>query len=102
MSIKKQKGGKLRELSDSIRKNSIRVIGIPEEEEMEKAVENLFKQIVNKNSPNLWEKLDPESKKQTEHLITSVQKKPSPWHIVLKLSKINYKERILKAARGKK
>ena len=43
-----------------------------------------------------------EFKKSTEHSITSTQKKLSPRNIVLVLSKIKDKDRILRAAREKK
>ena len=46
------------ELSDSIRKSKIKIIGIPEEER-EKKTKSLFKQIVDENFPNLLKNLDP-------------------------------------------
>lgn len=41
------------ELSDSIRKANIRIMGIPEEEEREKGAEGIFKQVIAENFPNL-------------------------------------------------
>nr|ACC62065.1 hypothetical protein [Rhinolophus ferrumequinum] len=92
----------LQEFSDSIRKSNIRIMGIPEGEEREKGTENIFKQIVDENFPNLWTELDPriQGANRTPNYLNP--KRPSPRHIVLKLSKINDKERILKAAREKK
>ena len=43
----------LREISDSIRKCNIRIIGIPEGEERERGTESLFKEIIAENFPNL-------------------------------------------------
>ncbi|CAG8852058.1 19905_t:CDS:2, partial [Gigaspora margarita] len=43
----------LRELSDTIRRCNVRIIGIPEGEEKEKGAESLFKEIMAENFPNL-------------------------------------------------
>src|SRR3712207_5722538 len=43
----------LRELSDSIRRCNIRIIGVPEGEEKEQGAEGLFKEIIAENFPNL-------------------------------------------------
>lgn len=48
----------LREPSDSIRKNNIRIMGIPEEEERERGTESPFKQIINENFLNLLDFLN--------------------------------------------
>ena len=38
--------GRIRELSDAIKQNNIRIIGIPEEEEREKGAEGVLEQII--------------------------------------------------------
>ena len=43
----------LRELWDNIRLTSIRIIGIPEEEEKKKGYEKIFEEIVVENFPNM-------------------------------------------------
>ena len=45
--------GRIRDLSDSMKQNNIRIIGVPEEEEREKGAEGLFEQIIAENFPNL-------------------------------------------------
>ena len=72
------------------------------EEEREKGAENLFNEIITENFPNLGEELDIQvhEAKRTSYYLNA--KRPSSRHIILKLSKVNDKERILKAARGKK
>lgn len=90
-----------RELSDFIRKNNIRIMGIPEGEEREKGTESLLEQIVDENFSNLWKELDPQIQKANGTPNYLNPKRPSPRHIILKLSKINYK-RILKAARKRR
>ena len=43
---------KLRKLWDNFKHSNIRVIGVPEGEEQEQEVENLFEQIMKENFPN--------------------------------------------------
>ena len=45
----------IRDLSDNIKKNNLCKIGIPEREEKEKGIENIFEEIMCKNFPNLKE-----------------------------------------------
>ena len=59
-------------------------------------------QRVDENSPNLWKELDPRIQEANRTPSDHSTKKPSPKHTVLKLSKINDKDRILKTAREKK
>lgn len=69
---------------------------------MKQRTENLFKQIVDENSPNLWNELDPRIQEEKITLSCLNLKRSSQRHFVLKLSKVNDKEKILKAAREKK
>ena len=50
--------GRLRELSDLLRHDNIHIIGVPEDEETEKGVEGLLKQIIAENFPNLEKDTD--------------------------------------------
>ena len=45
--------GRIRELSDRIKRNNIRIIGIPEEEEREKGAEGVLEEIIPENLPDL-------------------------------------------------
>ena len=70
-SVHKQKKEILWEPSDSFRKDDIRVVCIPEEEEGEKGAESLFKELIAKNFPNLIKELDTdvlEAKKMPNYL----------------------------------
>ena len=49
---------KLRNLQDNFKYSSIRIIGVPEEEEEEHEIENLFKTITKENFPNLAKEID--------------------------------------------
>ena len=76
---------------------------MPEEEEQEQEIENLFEQIIKENFLNLAKEIYFQEV-QEAHIVS---KKLDPRrntlrHIINKLSKIKDKERILKAGRGKK
>ena len=43
----------LREMQDNMKCNNIRIIGIPEGEEEEQVIENLFEKVMMENFPNL-------------------------------------------------
>ena len=47
-----------RETGDSLKRNNIRIIGVPEEEEREIGVEGLCEQIIVENFPNLGKDTD--------------------------------------------
>ena len=74
---------------------------MPEGEEQEQEIENLFEKIIKENFPNLAKEIDMQVLQAQR-----VQKKlnprtNTPRHIKIKLPKIKDKERILKAAREK-
>ena len=91
----------LRDLWDNIKRTNIRIIGVPEEEEKKKGTEKIFEEIIVENFPNIG--------KEIVNQVQEVQRVPyrinprinTPRHILIKLSKIKYKEKILKAAREK-
>ena len=49
---------KLRNLRDNFKCSNIRIIRVPEGEEEEQEIENLFEQIMKENFPNLAKQLD--------------------------------------------
>ncbi|KAF0879685.1 LORF1 protein, partial [Crocuta crocuta] len=51
---------RVRELSDTIKWNNIRIIGIPEEEDIKKGAEGVLEQIIAENFPNLGREIDVE------------------------------------------
>ena len=48
----------LRNLQDNFKYSNIRIIGVPEGEEEEQEMENLFEQIMKENFPNLAKEID--------------------------------------------
>ena len=91
----------LRDLWDNIKRTNIRIIGVPKEEEKKKGSEKIFEEIIVENFPNMG--------KEMVYQVQEVQRVPYrinprkniPRHTLIKLSKIKYKEKILKAAREK-
>ncbi|KAF0887393.1 LORF1 protein, partial [Crocuta crocuta] len=49
---------RVRELSDTVKRNNIRIIGIPEEDERGKGAEGVLEQIVAENFPNLGKEVN--------------------------------------------
>ena len=53
------------------------------------------------NLPNLVKEIDTQVQKVQRNQNKMNPKKPTPRHIIIKMSKVKYKERILKAAKEK-
>ena len=54
--LKKKNEEKLRNLRDNFKCSNIWIIGVPEGEEEEQEIENLFENIIKENFPNLPKK----------------------------------------------
>ena len=81
--------------------SNIRIIGVPEGEEEEQKIENLFEQIM-KNFPSLAKEIDFQEVQEAQRVPKKLDpRKHTPRHIIITLPKIKDKERILKAAREK-
>ena len=84
---------------DNIKPTNICIIGVPEGEEKKKRPEKIFEEIVAENFPNMG--------KEIINKVQEAQRVPSrinpgrntPRHIVIKLTKIKDKDKILKATR---
>ena len=75
---------------------------MPEGEEQEQEVENLFEQIMKENFPNLVKEIDFQEVQETQRVPKKLdQKRNTPRHIIITIPKIKDTERILEAARGK-
>ena len=72
-----------------------------EEEEKKKGYEKIFEQIIVENFPNMEKEIVNQVQKaeRVPHWINP--RRNTPRHILIKLTKIKYKERIFKAAREK-
>ena len=86
---------------DNIKHSNIRIIGVPEGEEREKEPEKISEEIIAKNFPNM--------RKETLTQVREAQRVPyrinsrrnTPKHILIKLTKIKDKEKILQVTRKK-
>lgn len=62
-------------------------------------MEKLFKEVIAENFPNLGKELDIKVHEANRSPYYHNTRGHSPTHIIMKLSKVNDKERIIKAAR---
>ena len=85
-----------------MKRNNICIIGIPEGEEEEERIENLFEKIMMENFPNLMREKVTQTQESQRVPKKKNLKRPTGRHIIIKIAKFQDKERILKAAREKK
>ena len=75
---------------------------MPEGEEEEQKIENLFEQILKENFPSLAKEIDFQEVQEAQRVPMKWDpRKHTPRHMIIKLPKIQDKERILKAEREK-
>ena len=93
---------RLRNLQDILKRSNIRIIGVPEGEEEEQQIENLFEQIMKENFPNLAKEIDFQEVQEAQRVPKKLDpRRNTPRHIIITLPKMKDKERILEAAREK-
>ena len=85
-----------------MKRSNIRIIGVPEGEEGEQKIENLFEQVMKENFPSLAKEIDFQEVQEAQRVPKNLDpRKNTPRHIIITLPKIKDKERILEAAREK-
>ena len=84
-----------------MKRNNIHIIGIPEGEEEEQMIENLFEKVMMENFPNLRREKVTQTQGTQRVPIKWKTKRPPSRHIIIKMAKFQDKQRILKAAREK-
>ena len=57
----------LTNLWDNLKRSNIRIIGVPEGEEHQQEIENLFEQIMKENFPNLAKEIDFQESRETQN-----------------------------------
>ena len=93
---------RMRNLWDNLKHSNIQITGVPEGEEEEQEIENLFEQIMKENFPNLAKEIDFQEVQEAQRVPEKLDpRKHTPRHILITLCKFKDKERILKAAREK-
>ena len=88
-------------LWDNFKHSNICIIEVPEGEEKEQEIGNLFEIIMKENFPNLVKDIDLQVQEAQRVPNKMDAKRPTPRHIIIKMPKVKDKERILKAAREK-
>ena len=89
----------LRDLWDKIKRTNIRIIGVTEEEEREKGPEKICGEIIVENFPNIGKEVATQVQEAQRVPYRISPRRNMLRHILIKLTKIKYKEKILKAAR---
>ena len=75
---------------------------MPEGEEVEQEVENLFEKIMKENFPNLAKEIDFLEIQEAQRVPKKLDpRRNTPRHLIITLPKSKDKERLLKAAREK-
>ena len=87
---------RLRKLQDIFKCSNIWIIGVPEGEDEEQQIENLFEQIMKENFPNLAKEIDFQEVQEAQRVPKKLDpRKHTPRHIIITLLKIKDKERLL-------
>ena len=86
-------------MQDNMKQNNIHIIGIPEGEEEEQGIENLFEKVMMENFPNLMREKVTQIQETQRVQSRRNPKRHTARHIIIKMAKFQDKERILKAAR---
>ena len=89
----------LRNFWDHIKATNIQIIGVSEEEDKKKkGHENIFKEIIVENFPNMEKEIVNQIQEAQRIPYRINRRRNTPRHILIKLTKTKHKERILKAA----
>ena len=91
----------LRDLWDNTKYMIIQIIRIPEEEEKNKGSEKILEKFIVEKFPNMGKEIVTEVREAQRVPYRINPGKNTPRHILIKLTKIKFKEKILKAAREK-
>ena len=91
----------LRDLWDNTKCTNIRIIGVPQEEEKKKGSGKIFEEITVENFPNMGKEIATQVQEAQRVPYRINPRKNTPRHILIKLRKIKFKAKVLKAAREK-
>ena len=78
-----------------------RIIGVPEEKEKKKVSEKIFEEIIVENFPNIGKEIVTQVQEAQRVPYRINPRKNTPRYILIKVTKMKFKERILEAAREK-
>jgi hypothetical protein len=92
----------MQELTDSIKRPNLRIMGIEEEEVQAKGMCNMFNKIITENFPNLEKSIPIQMQKVSRTPNRPDQNGSTSWHIIIKTTNTETREKILKAVKEKK
>ena len=84
---------------DNIKCTNILTIEVPEEEEKKKGTEKIFEEIIVENFPNIGKEIDNQVQEEQRDPYRINPRRNTPRHILIKLSKIKYKEKNIKSSK---
>jgi hypothetical protein len=93
---------KMQEISDTIKRPNLRIMGIEEEEVQAKGMYNIFNKIITENLPNLEKTMPIQVQETSKTPNRPDQNRTTPQHIIIKTTSTETRERILKAVRKNK
>ena len=96
----KRNADSLRDLWDNIKRTNVCIIGVPEEERG-KGPEIIFEEIIVENFPNMGKEIAIQVQEAQRVPGRINPRRNTPRHIVIKLTTIKNKEKLLKATREK-
>ena len=88
----------LRDLWNKIKCTNIQIIRVPEEEEREKVSEKIFEEIIVENFPNMGKEIATQVQEGQRVPYRINPRRNTPKNILITLTKIKFKEKILKTA----
>ena len=91
----------LRDHWDNTKCTNIRIIGVPEEEDKKKGSEKIFEEIIVENFPKMGTEIVTQVQEAQRVPYRINPRKNTARHILIKLTKIKFKEKILKSGREK-
>ena len=91
----------LRDLWDNTKCTNIQIIGVSEEEEKEKASEKTFEEIIVENFSNMGKEIVTQVQEAQRVPYRINPRKNTPRHILIKRTKIKFKEKNIKSSKGK-
>jgi hypothetical protein len=93
----------MQELTDSIKRPNLRIMGIEEGEEVQaKGMHNIFNKIITESFPNLEKTMPIQGQEASRTPNRPDQNRTIPQHIIIKTTSTETRERLLNAAREKK
>jgi hypothetical protein len=93
---------KMQELTDSIQRPNLRIMGIEEGEEVQvKGMHNIFNKIITEYFPNLEKDIPTQTQEASRTPNRPDQYRTSSQHIIIKTTSSETRERLLKAVRDK-